>query len=160
MKLHIDRYERTWMIISFISLAVLLTLVTIAGSNMTMSLPGVGGTIDPKLVSQTAPFDNPGVFEIEPGKYEVIIVAKATPWSFTPNEIRVKAGSTVTFKIASTDVTHGFLLEGTNANIMIIPGQISVVTVKFKEPGEHQFVCHEYCGVGHGGMFGKVIVEP
>ena len=160
MNLHMDRYERIWMIISFVSLAILLTLVTMAGSNMTMALPGVGGTIDPKLVLQTAPFDNPGVFEIEPGKYEVIMVAKATPWSFTPNEIRVKAGSTVTFKIASTDVTHGFLLEGTNANIMILPGQISVVTVKLKEPGTYQFVCHEYCGVGHGGMFGVVIVEP
>ena len=160
MGLHIDRYERIWIIIAFISMAVLLSLVTIASGNMTMALPGVGGVIDPKTVLRTAPFDKPGVYEISPGKYDVIIVAKATPWSFTPNEIRVKAGSTVTFKITSTDVTHGFMLEGTNANVMTIPGQISIVTVKFDKPGEHLFVCHEYCGVGHQTMSGKVVVEP
>ena len=74
--------------------------------------------------------------------------------------VATMSGSTVTFKIASTDVTHGFLLEGTNANIMVIPGQISIVTVKLNEPGEYLFVCHEYCGVGHHLMSGKVIVEP
>lgn len=42
---------------------------------------------------------------------------------------------------------------------MVIPGQVSRVTVTFEEPGEYPYVCNEYCGVGHHTMSGKVIVE-
>ena len=33
------------------------------------------------------------------------------------------------------------------------------MTHRFEEPGEYDFVCHEYCGVGHHTMAGKLIVE-
>jgi len=66
----------------------------------------------------------------------------------------------VTFRITSRDVIHGFEITGKNANVMLIPGQISLVKVKFDEPGEHYIICHEYCGIGHQNMFAKIIVEP
>ena len=36
-------------------------------------------------------FDSPGVRETAPGRYEVVLIGQM--WSFTPNEIRVPAGS-------------------------------------------------------------------
>ena len=96
--------------------------------------------------------------QIAPGRYEVAMIAQL--WLFLPNEIRVPAGSTVTFRIASRDVIHGFNIEGTNANIMLVPGQVSTVTVEFKQPGERLIICHEYCGIAHHAMGGKLIVEP
>jgi len=71
----------------------------------------------------------------------------------------VPAGSAVTFKVTSVDVVHGFEVEGTRVNMMLLPGQIAENTYRFEHPGEHLMICHEYCGVGHQTMHGRVVVE-
>jgi len=96
--------------------------------------------------------------EVGPGRYEVRMVAGI--WSFAPNEIRVPAGSTVTFVATSRDVVHGLFIPRANVNVMLIPGQVARVTTRFDRPGEYPFFCHEYCGIAHHTMWGKVIVEP
>jgi len=122
-------------------------------------VPSPEARINPNTVQEAGPFAEPGLHELAPGQYEAYILAEANPWKFSPNEITVPAGSTVTFYLTSADVQHGFKLQGTNLNIMVLPGQISKMTATFDEPGEYQFVCHEYCGVGHQNMFGTIIVE-
>jgi len=42
---------------------------------------------------------------------------------------------------------------------MLVPGYVSQFTTVFKQPGEYLIVCHEYCGLGHHLMAGKLIVE-
>jgi len=84
----------------------------------------------------------------------------AFTWAFNPKEITVPAGAEVTFKITSRDVTHGIYIEGTNINIMILPGQVSEVTHVFDKPGTYFYACHEYCGVGHQAMAGTITVVP
>jgi len=83
----------------------------------------------------------------------------AQAFVFTPSEITVPAGAEVTFLIASKDVIHGFMIPRTTANAMVIPGQVTEVTYSFDDPGEHQIICHEFCGIGHHQMYGKVVVE-
>ncbi len=73
--------------------------------------------------------------------------------------MRVPAGAEVEFVITSADVLHGFLILDTSVNAMVIPGQVTRVATTFDEAGEYEIVCHEYCGIGHQGMFGKVVVE-
>ncbi|HET8624485.1 MAG TPA: cytochrome c oxidase subunit II, partial [Gemmatimonadales bacterium] len=90
--------------------------------------------------------------------YEVVVVAQA--WAFNPAEIRVPAQAEVTFIATTIDIIHGFYVAGTRVNMMLIPGQLSRNSYRFKEPGEHLLICHEYCGLGHHAMYGKVIVEP
>jgi cytochrome c oxidase subunit 2 len=107
---------------------------------------------------QTAPFNQPGVVEIAPGRYEAHLVAGI--WFFTPPEIRVPEGSEVTFVATSKDVIHGLLLRAANINAMLLPGQITRVTARFERAGTYPFLCHEYCGIAHHTMSGKVIVEP
>ena len=124
---------------------------------MGITLPSNSGQIDVAKVRTTPPFDNPGVREIAPGKYEVVMIGQA--WSFTQNEVRIPAGAEVTFKATSADIIHGFGIEGTRVNMMLVPGQVSEMTYRFREPGEHLLICHEYCGLGHHMMSGKVIVE-
>jgi cytochrome c oxidase subunit II len=34
------------------------------------------------------------------------------------------------------------------------------VTTRFERPGSYPMFCHEYCGIAHHTMWGKVIVEP
>src|SRR5262249_10314313 len=108
-------------------------------------------------VPETPPFNQPGLRQIGPREYEAVIVAQV--WNWNPREIRVPAGSKVNFVIASRDVTHGLLIDGTTVNTMILPGQISRMAYTFERPREYLMVCHEYCGAGHHTMSGRVIVE-
>ena len=59
----------------------------------------------------------------------------------------------------SADVVHGFMVSGTNANAMLVPGYVTQFTTVFPRAGDYLVVCHEFCGNGHHAMFGRIIVE-
>jgi len=156
--MEINPYERLWIGISIAAIIVMLAALTLAGFGLGVQLPGAAGRVNPRDLVNEPPFDKPGVYELAPGKYQVIMIART--WQFNPNKIEVPIGSEVTFKMTSMDVTHGMLLDGTNVNVLIVPGQVSEVTHVFKKAGTFNFYCHEYCGTGHQAMFGQVIVSP
>lgn len=156
--MEINPYEKLWIGISVAAIIVMLVALGLAGFGLGVQLPGEAGTLDPKKLLEQPPFDQPGVYELAPGKYQVIMVART--WQFNPAKVEVPVGSEVTFKITSADVTHGILLDGTNVNVMIVPGQVAEMTHTFKKVGTYNYYCHEYCGAGHQAMFGQVIVTP
>jgi cytochrome c oxidase subunit 2 len=109
------------------------------------------------------------------GAAEVIEIS-AKKYEFTPKEIRVKKGDRVQLKIHSADVTHGAKLD------MYPQGSKDKSTpgLKFAEPdqngkveknvdqvldfvaveaGTYEIKCAKLCGMGHGRMKGKLIVE-
>lgn len=151
-------YELAWILPSVAIPAAMLVALIVTAFGAGIHVPGVAGWVDPTKLAETAPFNEPGVVEVGPGQYEVHMVAGV--WFFSPNEIRVPAGSTVTFIATSRDVIHGLALHDANVNLMLLPGRVARATAQFSRPGEHLFVCHEYCGIAHHAMFGKVIVEP
>lgn len=151
-------YELAWMLPSVALPVGMLAALLVTAFGAHIHLPGKTGQIDPAQVAQTAPFDELGLVETGPGQYEARIVAGI--WVFNPHEIRVPEGSEVTFVATSLDVIHGFFLPHADVNMMLIPGQISRITTRFKQAGTYPFICHEYCGLSHHTMAGKVIVEP
>jgi cytochrome c oxidase subunit 2 len=157
--LHVDRYEAAWMRASAFILAIFLLGIVVSGFANGIQLPGAYAKIDPAtLYDEGSPFANPEVRELGPDRYEAYI--RAQIWQFTPSEIRVPAGSKVTFYVTSQDVQHGFKITGTNINMMALPGYISKLTAEFDTPGTHNIICHEYCGLNHHTMYGRIIVEP
>jgi cytochrome c oxidase subunit II len=124
---------------------------------MGIHLPGDHGRIHPDEVATTPPFDEPGVRQLPDGRYEAVIIGSA--WRFDPAEVTVPAGVEIVFTATSIDVLHGLNIEGTRLNMMLIPGQISQNTYTFREPGEYLLICHEFCGLGHHMMVGRVVVE-
>ena len=151
-------YELAWILPSIAIPVGMLAALLVTAFGAGIHVPGVAGRIDPTRVTETAPFDQPGVVQTGPVSYEVRMIGQI--WAFTPNEIRVPVGSTVTFVATSKDVIHGIFIPGANVNVMLIPGQISRVTARFDREGEFFMACHEYCGIAHHTMGGKVIVEP
>ncbi len=151
------RLERIFLTLTGIALFVGVLAIVASVAVGGVHLPGPTGRVDPNAVRQTPPFSAPGVFPEAPGRYRAVLLARA--WAFQPAEVRVPAGSIVTFVITSQDVIHGFMVEGTDVNAMVIPGQVTTVTAHFPRPGTYRFLCHEYCGVGHHAMFGQVVVE-
>lgn len=155
MKMH--RSEEVWLIISFGMILAFMLFTGYQTFALGMGPPSHTETIDPQKVDQTAPFDNPGVFEIGENEYEVVMTLEV--FSFTPNNIEVPAGSTVHFTMTSKDVVHGFQIAGTNVNAMVMPGYIQKIKQKFDKPGDYLIICNEYCGAGHQFMSTTITVK-
>ena len=160
--MEIHRYEKLW-----IGIALLVIVAWIATVVFGAVGPGVamiddsGGTVDATDPTASDAFKDPGVYHVEGDHYEVYILARQFAFDPGTNEpIEVPAGSTVTFHIASPDVIHGIQLIDTNVNAMVIPGQITTMTVEFEEPGQYGIVCNEYCGSAHHSMEGSFVVVP
>jgi len=98
----------------------------------------------PTCIVNVKPFEEDTIIKVSENKYEVHYIAKQ--FSFFPMELRIPKGSILDIYITSPDVIHGFHIEGTNVNLMVIPG-------------EYRIYCHEYCGLGHQNMMSKIIVE-
>ena len=60
--------------------------------------------------------------------------------------------------MTSPDVVHGFLIMDTNVNSMVVPGFVAEIRTRFDKAAEHLMPCHEYCSVGHEGMWAHVRV--
>jgi cytochrome c oxidase subunit 2 len=153
----VHTYERAFLWVGAVVLAACLVALTYGSLGLGIHLPTRAGEIDPQQVATTPPFDRPGVRELGPGRYEAVIIGRI--WSFTPAEIEVPAGAEVTFTMTTPDVIHGFYIEGTRVNMMLIPGQVTRNRYRFDRPGEYAILCHEYCGVGHHTMSAKVVVK-
>jgi len=151
-------YELAWILPSIAIPVGMLAALTVTAFGAGIHLPTAEGRLDSTRVAETAPFDKPGVTMTRPGHYDVVLTGQI--WTFLPAEIRIPAGSTVTFTATSRDVVHGFMIPGANVNVMLLPGEVARVTARFDRPGEYPMICHEYCGIAHHTMAGKVIVEP
>lgn len=84
---------------------------------------------------------------------------EAFQFDFEPDEIVVREGETVRLKATSTDVTHGFGLEGYGVEQELPPGKQKLIEFTADEPGEFHFHCTVYCGPGHSDMHGELVVK-
>lgn len=153
----VHTYERAFLWLGAVMLVVFGITLVITSVAMGIHLPGRDQELDPTEVRQIPPFDEPGVRQVGENRYEVVLLGFA--WRFQPAEIRIPAGSEVTFIATSTDVIHGLHVEDSRVNMMLIPGQVARNTYRFDEPGTYDMVCHEFCGIDHHNMAGEVIVE-
>jgi cytochrome c oxidase subunit 2 len=110
----------------------------------------------PECVPYNAAYLKPKVDTLNDHLYRIFAVASM--WQFEPSDIRIPAGSEVDIYLSSKDVVHGFNIARKNVNMMAVYGSINKTTVRFDTPGEYTITCHEYCGVGHQFMQGKITV--
>jgi len=73
-------------------------------------------------------------------------------YAFTPSEITVKKGETVTLKLFSDDVPHSLLIKELGINQAVTKGKPAEVTFTPQKTGNFQGQCGRFCGSGHGKM--------
>lgn len=157
--MHVHAYEKIWL-----ALAVILILLLIGSVTYGAVGPGVAmvsdqqDTLDPEALDEDDRFAEPRVEQVGENEYAAYVVAYQ--FDFDPDPIVVPENSRVTFYVTSPDVIHGFEVVGTNANTMVIPGEVAEITVEANEPREYGIVCNEYCGAAHHAMEGKLEVVP
>jgi cytochrome c oxidase subunit II len=108
-----------------------------------------------------------------------VIEVSAKKFDFTPAEIHVKAGAHVILKVTATDRTHGIeigaVAEGApkgsapglkfdagtpGVKVKLPENQTQEIGFTAVTPGTYDFHCSEFCGTGHRGMKGAIIVDP
>ncbi len=155
--MNVDFYEKVWMWVAGVIIAVFLAMIAVSAAAYGIRPPSRIEMIDPAAVMADPRFAQQGVTRLPDGRVQATMVVGMFFW--LPAEIHVPAGTPVTFRVTSIDVTHGFEIAKTNVNTMVVPGYVSQLTYTFDTPGEYLIVCNEYCGTGHHTMGGKVIVE-
>jgi len=85
----------------------------------------------------------------------------ASRFQFEPATISVAQGDSVRLRLHSADRTHAFAIKAFRVKALI-PKVGEAVTVEFvaDQAGTFDFTCAEYCGTGHGGMKGRLVVLP
>lgn len=89
-----------------------------------------------------------------------VIVITAKRFEFSPKEITLKRGETVTLQLTTEDVTHGFFVKPLGIDELIVPGKTTELVVTPEVAGRHTTICDHFCGAGHGGMKMTIVVEP
>jgi cytochrome c oxidase subunit 2 len=152
------RFERRWAILSVVIIVALAFVAAYAGLHQGV-MPQAGLEIaDPTRLHLAGEFIESNLGTAEEPDGSVTVRAIGQQYSFTPPCLVVPADTPVTLRATSADLVHGLLIEGTNVNTMLAPGYVSVLSVRFDKPGDHLMPCHEFCSVGHEGMWAQVRV--
>jgi cytochrome c oxidase subunit 2 len=88
---------------------------------------------------------------------EIQVTAKK--YSYSPDSIHVKKGDHVKLIITATDREHGFKLEAFHVEQKLKKGEPTTVEFTADKAGTFPFKCSVFCGMGHGGMKGTLVVE-
>lgn len=83
---------------------------------------------------------------------------EAQQFAYSPSEMHVNPGDTVTIQLLSTDVVHGLYIDGYGVSVEADPGQTTTITFVADKPGSFRFRCNITCGAIHPFMIGKFSV--
>jgi cytochrome c oxidase subunit 2 len=156
----VERVEHRWATVSVVILVLLVVIATFAGLHRGAMPQSRVETVDPLTLHLGGEFIESNLGSALEPDGSVTVRAIGQQYSFTPSCIVVPTDTPVTFRATSADVVHGFLIDRTNINLMLVPGYVSSLGARFDTPGERLMPCHEFCSVGHEGMWGRIkIVE-
>lgn len=78
-------------------------------------------------------------------------------WEFSP-ALELAPGQTYRLHLLSEDVVHSAAIG--DAEVLLEPGTVKVVTLVAPKSGRVRLQCGEYCGLGHTKMIGSIDVVP
>jgi cytochrome c oxidase subunit 2 len=155
-----EKIEARWATVMVAIIVMLLGMVVFTTLRWSTMPPSRVEVIDARTLHLSGEFveSNLGTGIDPQGKVTVHMLAQQ--YAFHPHCVIVPDGVPVTFRATSADVVHGFQIIGTNVNSMLVPGYVSTFIMTLNGNGERAMPCHEFCGVGHAGMWAKVRVVP
>jgi heme/copper-type cytochrome/quinol oxidase subunit 2 len=110
-----------------------------------LAIAGLVVAFAPLPVQSIAPQER--TFRIEAGQF-----------AYSPSDLKVNPGDTVTIQLVSTDVVHGLYVDGYDISVEADPGQTATLAFIADKPGSFRFRCNVTCGAMHPFMIGKLNV--
>ena len=112
---------------------------------------------------------------LPPADRTVRVVAQQWAWTFTApgpdnkldtaddirttDELHVEVGKTYHFQLESKDVVHSFFVPAFRLKQDADPGRIFTGWFKPTKAGNFDIRCAEICGIGHGAMGARLVVD-
>ncbi|HRP32740.1 MAG TPA: c-type cytochrome [Agriterribacter sp.] len=160
----VSKDEKMWMVIALvlcIMLFVWMVMWHVYGKQNPSSLTYRTSTAEFTKLSEAYTKQNMigvdnGIPVVRPQPNSDVLVMSEM-WRWSPVLILQKDQS-YKLHISSKDVVHGFSIQPVNMNFQVYPGYDYVLEFKPTEAGEYKVICNEFCGIGHHGMIGKIVV--
>jgi cytochrome c oxidase subunit 2 len=112
---------------------------------------GVGGVVLAVLaaggVAATTSAQQPTVVKLSVKKFEYI-----------PPSITLKKGEPVILELNSLDRLHGFVVQDLKLHADVPPNKTVRVPVTPDKAGTFEIACDIFCGAGHEGLRGTIVV--
>ncbi|HQR38536.1 MAG TPA: cupredoxin domain-containing protein [Blastocatellia bacterium] len=90
-----------------------------------------------------------------------VIKMTAKKYVFDPGTITVTRGRPVRIEATALDRDHGIELKEFGVQSRLVKGKTTVIEFTPDKTGEFTFHCSVFCGLGHHGMKGTlIVVEP
>lgn len=153
---HAERIEHRWAAVMVAIMVLLVAIATFSALYHAAVPQARVETVDPRTLHLGGEFIESNLGSALEPDGSVTVRAIGQEYSFTPACLLVPADTAINLRMTSADVVHGFLIDGTNVNLMLVPGYVSSLGARFDAPGERLMPCHEFCGVGHEGMWAHV----
>ena len=112
---------------------------------------------------------------LPPADATVRVIGQQWAWTFvqpgpdgrldTPDDIKtvddlhVEVDKTYHFELVSKDVMHSFSVPAFRLKQDAVPGRVITGWFKAIKTGTHDIQCAEICGIGHGVMAGRIVIE-
>ena len=106
---------------------------------------------------------------------EIRVIGQQWAWSFvhpgpdgqldtaddiaTVDELRVEVNQPYVFHLESRDVLHNFSVPVFRLKQDVIPGRVITGWFEATKTGTYDIQCAEICGIGHGLMPGRIVIE-
>jgi len=113
--------------------------------------------------------------DLPPADETVRVIGQQWAWSFvhagadgklgtaddikTVDDLHVQVGKTYHFELESRDVLHSFSVPVFRLKQDAVPGRVITGWFKPTKTGTHDIQCAEICGIGHGLMPGRIVIE-
>ena len=154
----VEHVEHGWAALAVAIVVLLVAMATFSALHLAAMPQSRIETVDPRTLHLRGEFIESNLGGAVEPDGSVTVRGIGQQYSFTPSCILVPTDTPITLRATSADVVHGFLIAGTNINLMLVPGYVSSLQARFATSGERLMPCHEFCGVGHEGMWGRVKV--
>jgi cytochrome c oxidase subunit 2 len=113
--------------------------------------------------------------DLPPAQQTVRVIGQQWAWSFvhpgpdgrldtddditTVDELHLQVGTLYHYKLEARDVLHSFSVPAFRLKQDAVPGRIITGWFQPTRTGTFDIQCAEICGIGHGVMAGRVVIE-
>lgn len=115
--------------------------------------PEVNNTLPPLEANKTQPPPPPS------GPEAKEFTVEATKWQFSPSTLAVDRGDIVRITLVNKEGAHGIAIPEFGFDLKAGAGETRTGEFTADKAGEFAFSCNVYCGDGHGGMKGTLVVR-
>ncbi len=137
-------------VVSVLALAGLAYFAYGTGKAVLQSVPSGGTPITAAMQDPTTAPSSSSVREVRVETFQ---------FGFDPATITVKQGERIKLVTTSRDVPHSIAIPDYGIDLRSEPGKESSVEFTANKPGTFTFLCAVFCGSGHRGMNGQLVVQ-